>query len=127
MNTNVVELIKLLITDENKADKTETAEAKPQWTFAKSHRGNTVLVRAKNAGIHVGTLKEATSDFITLENSNRIWKWEGAFTLSEVSQNGITGGKVACEVPLVSIPTVDVGELIPMSISAHVSILEHIE
>ena len=117
---NKIELIKLLLED-------ESTEAKPQGTYADTLQGTTVLVRAKNAGVHVGTLEEATGDFVTLSSSHRIWKWEGAFTLSEVSQNGITGGRVACEVPLLSIPTVDVGEIIPMKPSAHDSILNHVE
>ena len=127
MNTNTIEFIKFLIAEENKADKTETDKDKPQGTCPDALQGTTVLVRAKNAGVHVGTLEEATGEFVTLSSSHRIWKWEGAFTLSEVSQNGITGGRVACEVPLLSIPTVDVGEIIPMKSSAHDSILNHVE
>lgn len=49
--------------------------------------GELVLVRARNAGVHYGKLK-GTGDFIHLSDSHRIWKWEGAFTLSEVSQVG---------------------------------------
>jgi len=123
MNTNTLKLIKTLLEDDNKTP----TEPEPNWTFAYHHEGTLVLVRAKNAGVHVGTLEEATSDFVTLSNSNRIWKWEGAFTLSEVSQRGITGGRIACQIPFVSIPTIDVGEIIPLDVTAYESILKHVE
>lgn len=123
MNTNTLKLIKMLLEDDNKTP----TEPEPNWTFAYHHEETLVLVRARNAGVHVGTLEEATSDFVTLSNSNRIWKWEGAFTLSEVSQKGITGGRIACEIPFVSIPTIDVGEIIPLNVTAYESILEHVE
>tara|TARA_R100001463_G_scaffold69017_1_gene122468 strand:+ start:388 stop:759 length:372 start_codon:yes stop_codon:yes gene_type:complete len=123
MNTNTLKLIKMLLEDDNKTP----TEPEPNWTFASHHEETLVLVRARNAGVHVGTLEEATRDFVTLSNSNRVWKWEGAFTLSEVSQKGITGGNIACEIPFVSIPTIDVGEIIPLDVTAYESILKHVK
>ncbi len=74
-----------------------------------------VLVRARNAGVHYGTLTSKGPEFIELENSRRIWSWAGAFTLSEVSQIGVDSARVAESVPSISIPVSDLGEIIPMS------------
>ena len=80
-----------------------------------------MLVRCRNAGVHYGKLV-GTDGFVTLEGSHRIWSWEGAFTLSEVSQKGVSQARVACEVPYLSIPMQDVAELIPMTTAAETSL-----
>lgn len=88
--------------------------------------GNDVIVRARNAGVHYGKLTDA-GDFITLSQSHRIWKWSGAFTLSEVSQKGVTGGRIACAVPVLSIPKTDVGEILNLTPEAREKLSAHIE
>ena len=76
-----------------------------------------VLVRCRNAGVHVGTLKSRDAETVVLENANRIWKWAGAFTLSEVATKGIDrdNSRIACAVPSVTLTTLDVCEVIPVS------------
>ena len=88
--------------------------------------GKDVVIRARNAGVHYGKLVE-TGDFVTLENAHRIWKWSGAFTLSELSQKGITGGRVACEVSHLSIPVSDIGEILNLTPEAREKLSGHIE
>ena len=76
-----------------------------------------VLVRCRNAGVHVGTLVSRDSDTVVLKDSNRIWKWGGAFTLSEIATKGVNRDKsrIACEVPMITLTTSDVAEIIPVS------------
>ena len=76
-----------------------------------------VLVRCRNAGVHVGALVSRDSDTVVLKDSNRIWKWGGAFTLSEVATKGVNREKsrIACEVPMITLTTSDVAEIIPVS------------
>jgi hypothetical protein len=47
-----------------------------------------VLVRTYSAGVHIGTLKERNGTEVKLTNARRIWKWAGAFTLSELATKG---------------------------------------
>lgn len=56
-----------------------------------------VIIRTYSAGVHVGYLKEfdARNNCVRLADSRRIWSWEGAFTLSEIANNGIKGGKLS--------------------------------
>ena len=79
---------------------------------------NRVIVRCRNAGVHVGTLASRNETDTVLKNANRIWRWRGAFTLSEVSQKGVNRKeytRIACEVPEVILTTSDVCEIIPVA------------
>ena len=53
---------------------------------------NKVIIRSIEAGVFYGTLKEKndtqTGIEVILENCRRIWYWEGATTLSQLSQEG---------------------------------------
>lgn len=120
----IKELIKEILKEELKGQEPRQAIESPESNFWAI--GCRVIVRARNAGVHYGTLVSA-GDFITLHQSHRIWKWEGAFTLSEVSQKGITGGRVAMEVPQISIPIQDVGEVITLSKEADEIISKFVE
>lgn len=63
--------------------------------------GQFCVIRTVNAGVHYGIVQNVESDGgITLSASRRLWSWQGALSLSEVSQIGIKGGKVACEIPV---------------------------
>lgn len=83
--------------------------------------GQHVLVRTYSAGVHVGILKAKDGENVLLENARRVWKWTGAFTLSEVSQSGIdkTGSRMAVAVPLIELPNAN--EIIPTSEKARAS------
>jgi len=76
--------------------------------------GGIVLVRAQKAGVHCGRL-ESYGDFVHLAESRRIWNWEGAFTCSELATAGPESGRIADNVPHLTIPVSDVGEVILMS------------
>ena len=47
-----------------------------------------VLVRTYSAGVHVGELVSHKNKEVTLANAHRVWRWKGANTLHELSQNG---------------------------------------
>jgi len=77
-----------------------------------------VLVRCRNAGVHVGTIKERTSDVLVLENANRIWRWRGANDLSYVAMHGVNRNewtRISCEVPTITLTCSDVCEVIPVA------------
>lgn len=65
--------------------------------------GQYCLVRTFSAGVHIGIVKEVypalQGNDVLFESSRRLWKWEGAFTVSEVANNGIkSSSRVAEEV-----------------------------
>lgn len=51
-----------------------------------------VVVRTYSAGVHFGELKSRKGKEVVLVNARRLWKWMGAFTLSEVAVEGIKDG-----------------------------------
>lgn len=52
--------------------------------------GKFMLIRTVNAGVHMGTVLAISQDglVVDLSNSRRLWRWEGAFSLSEIANNG---------------------------------------
>lgn len=79
--------------------------------------GKYVIVRTYMAGVHVGVLKSRNGQEVVLTESRRIWRWNGANTLSEISLNGVASdSRVAEEVP--SITLTQAIEIIPCSKAA---------
>jgi hypothetical protein len=80
--------------------------------------GQRSLVRCRNAGVHVGTVKSRGNGVLVLSNANRIWRWRGANTLSEVAMKGVDRKnytRITCEVPLIELTESDVCEVIPVA------------
>jgi hypothetical protein len=49
-----------------------------------------VVVRTRDAGVHIGELVEITNNkIVILRNARRLWQWWGAFTLHEVALKGV--------------------------------------
>lgn len=82
-----------------------------------------VCIRTYSAGVHCGYLKERNGKEVELVNARRIWKWSGAFTLSELSTNGVEKPdecKFSCTVPHIYLT--EAIEIIPMTDKAEKSI-----
>src|ERR1700690_623811 len=57
--------------------------------------GKRCLIRTYSAGVHIGNIVYANGMEVKLENSLRLWKWEGGgLSLSAVANNGIKGGRL---------------------------------
>ena len=60
--------------------------------------GKRCLIRTYSAGVHIGDviwINPDNSMEVKLENSLRLWKWEGGgLSLSAVANNGIKGGRL---------------------------------
>ncbi|NQY01608.1 MAG: hypothetical protein HRT70_10910 [Flavobacteriaceae bacterium] len=123
-NEVIIELIKMAL-----GSKECTADliAQPQTSYENPLLCKHVVVRARNAGVHIGTYKANVDGCILLEKSNRIWQWEGSFTLSDVSQNGIKRGRVGVEVENLLIRLQDIGEILNLTENAREKIIKHIE
>lgn len=80
------------------------------------------MIRTFSAGVHFGTvsyISDVTSKEILLTNCKRLYKWEGALSLSEVSTTGINpkGTIISAKVP--EIYLTEVIEIIPISDEAN--------
>jgi hypothetical protein len=81
------------------------------------------VIRTVYAGVHTGFLKERNGDECTLLQARRIWKWDGAATLSQLSVDGVKKPdtcKMPCEVD--EIDLIGVIEVIPTTKKAMESI-----
>ncbi len=92
---------------------------KTEGTVCEAHPmlGRRCLVRTYSAGVHIGDVVYARDMEVMLENSLRLWKWEGGgLSLSAVANNGINGGRLnrTGEIYLTNaielIPTTDIAE-----------------
>ena len=90
----------------------ETAEATTTLV------GRHCVVRTYSAGVHIGEVLAKDGTNVLLKDARRLWKWNGAFTLSEVAQSGISkaGSRLAVAVPLIELT--EAVELIPTSEAA---------
>lgn len=48
------------------------------------------IIRTYSAGVHAGYVKSQSGKEVTLVNARRLWRWAGAFTLSEMAVNGVS-------------------------------------
>jgi len=92
--------------------------------------GDKVIIRARDAGVHFGTLQSVDGRTVQLTNSRRMWRWWSAgkeISLSGVARHGLANRKevrIAGEVAELSI--LDACEIIAMTDTAIAS-LENVE
>lgn len=82
-----------------------------------------VIVRTARAGVFAGFLKSRDGQEATLQNSRRLWYWDGAASLSQLSQEGVSKAqncKFPCEEPEKTV--FEVIEIIPATEKAKKSI-----
>lgn len=82
-----------------------------------------VIVRASAAGCHAGYLKEQTDKTVILQQSRRLYYWDGAASLSQMAVDGVKAPqncKFPCAVDEITIA--DWCEIIPCTDQARESI-----
>ena len=82
-----------------------------------------VLVRTQSAGVFTGYLKSRKGQEVTLTKARRLWYWDGAASLSQLSLEGVKAPqncKFPAEVPEVLL--LQAIEILPVSAKAQASI-----
>ncbi len=82
-----------------------------------------VIVRTFSAGVFAGYIKRREGQEVELINARRLWYWEGAASLSQLSIDGVSAPskcKFPCPVP--SITLLQAIEIIPVTKKAQQSI-----
>jgi len=88
-------------------------------------KGDYIICRTYSAGVFAGTLVSRKGKEVELKNARRLWYWDGAASLSQLSQEGVTkpeNCKFPCEVP--SVVLTEAIELLPVSKQARQSIAQ---
>lgn len=87
--------------------------------------GDYIIARTYSAGVFAGTLQRKEGKEIVLSDARRLWYWDGAASLSQLSQEGVKkpqNCKFPQEVPEVLL--LEAIELLPVSEVAKRSIAE---
>ncbi len=81
-----------------------------------TYQNKYVIVRSYDSGVHFGILENYNEEtrHVTLKESRRLWKWRG-FTLSEISQNGMSDDQAKISITIPEIIIMNVIEIIPCS------------
>jgi hypothetical protein len=75
-----------------------------------------VVVRTYSAGVHIGFLKSREGKEVVLQNSRRIYYWEGANTLTDIALIGsVLPDKCKITAPLQKITLTEAIEIIPVT------------
>jgi hypothetical protein len=111
---NLQKLLRLadLIEDRDDLDQDSSS---PSFSPALAFSGRHCVVRTFSAGVHLGVVESVDGRAVLLRDSRRLWKWGGAFTLSEVALHGIDPDKSRISVESPVIMLTEAIELIPTS------------
>jgi len=88
-------------------------------------KGDYIICRTHSAGVFAGILVSRKGQEVELKNARRLWYWDGAASLSQLSQDGVArpeNCKFPCEVP--SVILAQAIELLPVSKQARQSIAQ---
>lgn len=79
-----------------------------------------VIVRTYSAGVHFGYLKNRNGKEVELTKSRRIWRWHGAWTLSEIAAKGLDEkkSKVAAPVDTVLTEAIEIIDCAPEGVAS---------
>jgi len=74
-----------------------------------------VIVRTYSAGAHFGYLVARDGKEVTLERSRRLWRWFGAWTLSEIATAGldVKKSKIGAPVSVVLTEAIEIIDVTP--------------
>ncbi len=75
--------------------------------------GKYVIIRTRDAGVHVGYLEKYQNKECILSQARRLWSWDGAFTLNGVATKGVESAKMPMTVDEIFVT--GVAEIIPCS------------
>lgn len=76
--------------------------------------GQHCVVRTYSAGVHLGTIQSRDGKSVVLSDARRLWRWFGAFTLSEVATKGV-GKTSRISVVVPTLELTEAIEIIPTS------------
>lgn len=74
-----------------------------------------VIVRTHSAGVHFGKLVSQNGTIVVLADARRIWRWQGANTIHELSLRGASMEWTRISEPVASITLTEAIEVIPVT------------
>ena len=89
----------------------------------KNYNNKYCIVRTEKAGVFAGNCTQRNGNELTIKNARRLWYWNGAATISQLSVDG-TASPSTCKftVPVDELEVFGVIEIIPCTKKAEESI-----
>jgi hypothetical protein len=99
---------------------TKTAIKDPETAEEAAPPGKPVIVRTFSAGAHFGYLVSKDGKEVRLTGSRRLWRWYGAWTLSEIATAGLDAKKsrVAAPVDIVLTEAIEIIDCTPEAVTS---------
>lgn len=94
----------------------------PAPAFQSAHIGKYVIVRTYSAGVHIGVLKRKAGREVELTEARRIWNWNGAKTLSDMSLKGLDSANSRVSETVASIELTEAIEVLPCTAEAETNL-----
>ena len=84
------------------------------------HPDHPVIVRTYSAGVHFGYRVSREGKEVRLTRSRRIWRWGGAWTLSEIATTGLDASKskVAAPVDITLTEAIEIIDCTPAAVAS---------
>jgi hypothetical protein len=97
-----------------------TKKPTPKKAAARKPKGKPVIVRTYSAGAHFGYLVKRAGKEVQLEQSRRLWRWFGAWTLSEIATAGldVTKSKIGAPVSTVLTEAIEIIDCTPAAVAS---------
>ena len=73
-------------------------ESKPTCNFKRDYGNGYYIVRTYSAGVFAGNIESRNGREVIMRNARRIWRWEGAASLSQLAEEG-TSKPSQCKYP----------------------------
>jgi hypothetical protein len=96
--------------------------AQPKKKESMSKKQTYTIVRTTSAGVHVGVVTSRKGTEVVLTDARRIWRWNGANSLSEMSIRGVSDDYSRISEPVTEITLTQAIELIPCSKEAQANL-----
>lgn len=74
--------------------------------------GKKIIARIERAGVFHGILDYKDAEITRMRQVRRIYRWEGALSVTDIAANGITRGKITIPAEVVEFETRNVIELV---------------
>lgn len=103
-------IIERLLGEKDAANDNSTSINNNAWDYENHPMiGKYCVIRTYSAGVHIGILKAVKGNEVILSYARRIFYWNGAFTLSELSQYGVSeNSKFSIEVPEIKLTEIEI-------------------
>lgn len=84
--------------------------------------GRYAVVRCRDAGVHIGRVESIDGREVVLDDARRLWRWKGAFSLSDLALGASLDPEFTLLAPPISVLLSEFCEIIPITAEVQAAI-----